>query len=60
MVQVRLWGAGNKVRVGMLCRCLFVYVAGWLRNGHLPRNSATPAAGAQSFYEDRCWPVSLG
>lgn len=44
----------------MLCRCLAVYVAGWLRDGRLPRNSATPAVGAQSFYEVGCWHVSLG
>lgn len=44
----------------MLCRCLAVYVVGWLRDGRLPRNSATPAAGAQSFYEVGCWHVPLG
>ena len=43
----------------MLCRCLAVYVAGWSRDGRLPRNSATLAAGAQSFYEVGCWRVSL-
>ncbi len=44
----------------MLCCCLTVYLAGWLRGGRLSRNSATPAAGAQSFYEVGCWYVSLG
>lgn len=44
----------------MVCRCLAAYAAGWSRGGRLPRNSATPAAGAQSFYEVGCWHVSLG